>query len=128
MKERLEFSKRLIAAIEQAGYEPRASVVERNFNLRYWGTSVSYQGVRRWLKGDSIPEQDKLTVLAQWLGVEPYELRYGLPVTERKEPDKPWYVGLTMDDYEVITTFLKLSSENKKIIKDVTLALDKTKD
>lgn len=126
MKERLEFSKRLIEAIKKAGYEPRASVVERNFNLRYWGTSVSYQGVRRWLKGDSIPEQDKLTVLAQWLGVEPYELRYGLPVAERKEPDKPWYVGLSMDDYEVITTFLKLSSENKKIVKDVTLALGKT--
>lgn len=126
MKERLEFSKRLIEAIKKAGYEPRASVVERNFNLRYWGTSVSYQGVRRWLKGDSIPEQDKLTVLAQWLGVEPYELRYGQPVAERKEPDKPWYVGLSMDDYEVITTFLKLSSENKKIVKDVTLALGKT--
>lgn len=127
MKERLEFSKRLIEAIKKAGYEPRASVVEKNFNLRYWGTSVSYQGVRRWLRGDSIPEQDKLTVLAQWLGVEPYELRYGLPVAERKEPDKPWYVGLSMDDYEVITTFLKLSSEHKKIVKDVTLALHKIK-
>nr|WP_202922392.1 hypothetical protein [Sinimarinibacterium sp. NLF-5-8] len=33
----------------------------------------------RWLKGRSIPEQDKLQVLAQWLSVDPQTLRFGTP-------------------------------------------------
>lgn len=123
MNERSEFAQRLIEAVKKAGYEPRVSVIEKNFNLRYWGNPVSYQGIRRWLKGESVPEQDKLVVLAEWLGVEPYELRYGVSVVEKTDADKPWYVGLSLDDYDVIVTFLKLSGPNKKVVRDVVLAL-----
>lgn len=123
MNEKSEFAQRLIEAVKQAGYEPRVSVIEKNFNLRYWGNPVSYQGIRRWLKGESVPEQDKLAVLAEWLGVEPYELRYGVSVVEKTDADKPWYVGLSLDDYDVIVTFLKLSGQSKKVVRDVVLAL-----
>ena len=97
MDEKQAFAKRFIEAIEIAGYEPRPSVVEQHFNQRYWGSSVTFQGVRRWLRGESIPEQDKLVVLAEWLGVEPHELRYGVPAAKGTGQDKPWYVGLSVE-------------------------------
>ena len=77
MNEKQQFAGRLRAAMVAAGYEPRPSVLEAHFNSRYWGRSVTYQAVRRWLIGLSIPEQEKLQVLADWLGVEPHVLRFG---------------------------------------------------
>jgi len=33
-----KFAKRLRAAMEKAGYEPKPAVLEREFNLRYWAS------------------------------------------------------------------------------------------
>lgn len=35
-----------------AGYDARPIILEREFTLRYWGRSVSFQAVRRWLRGE----------------------------------------------------------------------------
>ena len=71
MDEKTEFSQRLRKAIEDAGYPVRPTVLEREFNTRYWGRSVTVQAVRRWLCGEAIPSQEKLQVLAEWLKIEP---------------------------------------------------------
>lgn len=76
MNEKTEFSKRLSDAMTQAGYALRPVVLEREFNTRYWGRSVTLQAVRRWLRGEAIPSQEKLQVLAEWLKVEPQVLRF----------------------------------------------------
>ena len=65
----LEFSARLKTALKEAGVRITASHVASEFNLRYWGQSVSNHAVRNWLIGVSIPKQDKLVVLANWLRV-----------------------------------------------------------
>jgi transcriptional regulator with XRE-family HTH domain len=77
MDEKAEFSARLKRAMTDAGYPVRPIVLEREFNLRYWGRPISVQAVCRWLKGEAIPSQDKLQVLADWLKVEPHVLRFG---------------------------------------------------
>ncbi len=77
MDEKAEFSQRLRKAIESAGYPVRPVVLEREFNTRYWGRPVTVQAVRRWLRGEAIPSQEKLQVLADWLKVEPHVLRFG---------------------------------------------------
>lgn len=59
-----------------AGYPDRPAVLEREFNSRYWGRSVTFQAVPRWLRGEAIPSQDKLQVLAEWLRIEPQVLRF----------------------------------------------------
>jgi transcriptional regulator with XRE-family HTH domain len=64
MNEKAAFAERLTAAMKRAGLEPRPSVLEKEFNTRYWGRAVTYQAVSRWLKGEAIPSQDKLEVLA----------------------------------------------------------------
>ena len=123
--EKIEFGKRLVAAVEAAGYEARSSVVEKHFNSRYWGTTVSYQGVRRWLRGESIPEQDKLVVLAEWLDQEPHELRYGVPADKQAKGDKPWYIGLSVDEHELIQALLALPADKKKTVREVILSFAK---
>ena len=51
MNDKAAFAERLAAAMRRAGLEPRASVLEKEFNTRYWGRAVTYQAVARWLKG-----------------------------------------------------------------------------
>lgn len=74
--------------MERMGHEPRASVLERQFNLRYQGEPVTYHGVRRWLQGETLPTVDKLQVLAGWLGlsVDPFmaALQGGTEETESR--------------------------------------------
>ncbi|EKF76047.1 hypothetical protein A11A3_01095 [Alcanivorax hongdengensis A-11-3] len=124
MSEKAEFAERLKAALIAEGYEPRPSVVEQNFNLRYWGHPVTFQAVRRWLRGESIPEQDKLMVLAEWLGVEPSTLRYGAPATGREISPKYGYESeeISADDRFLIKALLSLSPSRKKTVKDVIQA------
>jgi hypothetical protein len=78
-----KFAKRLRAAMEKAGYEPKPAVLEREFNLRYWGKPMTLHGVRRWLLGESMPKQDKLETLAEWLIVTPQHLRFGEEIGKR---------------------------------------------
>jgi len=64
MNDKLEFAQRLRDAMVAVGLEPRPGVLLNHFNAHYWGRSVSFQAVSRWLRGEAIPEQDKLVTLA----------------------------------------------------------------
>ena len=123
MDEKQEFAARLAAAMREAGYEPRVAVLEKQFNTRYMGRSVTYQGVARWLKGEAIPAQDKLQVLADWLGVEPHALRFGgQPARAIQERKKRWEHALSGPEREVLEAFINLPAEQKKIVREVIMA------
>ena len=49
MDNKLEFARRLRDAMEAAGLEPRPGVLLTLFNTHYWGRSVTFQAVSRWL-------------------------------------------------------------------------------
>lgn len=123
MDEKKQFAERLQAAMRAAGYEPRPSVLEQHFNSLYWGRSVTYQGARRWLVGLSIPEQDKLQVLAQWLGVEPQALRYGTPATQVVDAAPSWPVIADPADRVAIAAFLALPPERRKPLRELIAQL-----
>jgi hypothetical protein len=124
MNEKLEFSERLKNAMREAGYEPRPGILEKEFNTRYWGRSVTFQAVSRWLKGLSIPEQDKLQVLAEWLQIEPQILRFGGEATiSVQEKKKRWDTAITGPEREVLEAFINLPAEKKKVAREVILAL-----
>src|SRR5659263_396679 len=72
-----QFAERLRLALKGVGIRPSATVLANEFNLRYWGESVTINTARNWLLGKSIPMQDKLRVLADWLHVSADELRFG---------------------------------------------------
>jgi transcriptional regulator with XRE-family HTH domain len=71
------FSERLRLALQGVGVRPSPTLVANEFNLRYWGESITINTARNWLLGKSIPTQDKLRVLADWLRVSLDELSYG---------------------------------------------------
>ncbi|MCL2345020.1 MAG: hypothetical protein FWC58_04105 [Desulfobulbus sp.] len=123
MNEKAEFAARLKQALVDAGYEPRPSVLEKGFNSRYWGRSVSLQAVSQWLNGQAIPAQDKLQTLAEWLNVEPHVLRFGSLVNKKVQARRQrWDEGIGHQEREVFEDFLKLSAPERKIVREVILA------
>ena len=126
MNEKAEFAKRLTDAMTQAGYPLRPVVLEREFNTRYWGRSVTMQAVRRWLRGEAIPSQEKLQVLADWLKVEPQVLRFGEAVRNSVQQQKQrWDEGIGYLERETFDTFLKLPALHRKLARDVIMNLAK---
>lgn len=124
--EKAEFSQRLRKAIEQAGHSIRPVAVEREFNTRYFGRSVTMQAVRRWLRGEAIPSQEKLQVLADWLKIEPHVLRYGAPaINAIKSKQKQWEVAINYEEREAFEAFLNLPAPQKKVVREVILAFAK---
>jgi len=109
--------------MRDAGVEPRPSVLFKMFNLKYRGVSVSFQTVSRWLNARSIPEQDKLQVLAKLVGLEPHALRYGIPSSRVAEPRAAWQANLKALDRESIEAYLTLSASNRKLVRDLIAAL-----
>ena len=124
MDEKAEFAARLKQAMLDAGYEPRPSVIEREFNQRYWGRSISFQAARQWLLGNAVPQQDKLQILAEWLKIEPQALRFGeVSVQSVREKKKRWEDALAGPEREVMEAFLSLPATQKKVAREVILAL-----
>lgn len=73
--------------------------------------------MRRWLRGESLPEQDKLQVLAEWLQVEPHELRFGAEAAQRVQTSRNrWETALAGEEREVLQAYLELPIEQRKII------------
>lgn len=76
--EREDFSRRLKEALARVGDDGSSPTrLAREFNRRYPGTPVTLHASRKWLNGEALPAQDKLRVLAEWLGVTPEWLRFG---------------------------------------------------
>lgn len=77
VKESESFSQRLQLALRNAGVPPSPSRVAYVFNRFSKKWSVTPHAARKWIKGQAIPSQDRLCVLADMLGVAPDWLRFG---------------------------------------------------
>lgn len=107
-----------------AGYLPRPAVLEREFNLRWHGKPMTLHGVRRWLLGETIPGQDKILVLAEWLGISPQLLRYGAEVEQRIEDRQTQLEqALRSQERDVIAAYLNLPQIQRKAIREIIMAL-----
>jgi transcriptional regulator with XRE-family HTH domain len=126
MDNKLEFAQRLRDAMVASGLEPRPGVLLTLFNTRYWGRSVSFQAVSRWLKGEAIPEQDKLLVLAEALNIEPEILRFGESIRKTLQARKQrWDDGVSYLERETFDAFLKLPAPQRKVVREVIQAFAK---
>ena len=116
------FANRLRDAMTAAGYEPRPAVLEREFNTRYWGKTMTLHGVRRWLRGETLPTHEKLLVLAEWLGVPPQQLNFGDEIQRKVEQRRArWDSGIGYQDRDIFEAFLKLPIPQRKLIREVIL-------
>jgi transcriptional regulator with XRE-family HTH domain len=124
--EKLEFAERLRNAMLANGYEARPTVLEKGFNTRYWGRSVTVQAVTRWLRGEAIPSQEKLQVLAEWLKIEPHALRFGEQAAESiRAKRQQWDEALDYQERETIERYLNLPVAQRKVVREVIEAFAK---
>jgi hypothetical protein len=121
--ERQAFSHRLGEAMRKAGYEPRPNVLMKAFNLRYAGTSVSEMSASRWLNGGAIPNQDKIQVLAELLGVEPHELRFGRTKPKVGDARARWPEQMGAQERAMVDAFLSLPVAQRRLVRELVLAL-----
>lgn len=126
MDQKLEFAERLQAAMRAAGLEPRPAVLLNLFNSHYWGRSVTFQAVSRWLRGEAIPGQDKLITLAEALKIEPEVLRFGEAVRDSVRVHRQrWEEGVGYLERETFDAFLQLPAPQRKLIREVILTFAK---
>lgn len=119
-----EFAERLRRLMGAEGYEARPAVLEREFNERFWGRSISFQTASAWLRGMAIPTQDKLEVLADWLKEEPQVLRYGDKAAKGiREAHTAWPGGLPAPDRAAIEAYLALPRPQRKLVRELVQAL-----
>jgi transcriptional regulator with XRE-family HTH domain len=126
MDQKLEFAQRLRAAMLAAGLEARPGVLLNLFNTHYWGRSVTFQAVSRWLRGEAIPEHDKLITLAEVLKIEPEVLRFGDGVRQAvQQHRKRWDEGVGYLERETFDAFLQLPAPQRKVIREIILTFAK---
>ena len=120
------FAQRLREAMVAAGYEAKPAVLEREFNTRYWGKPMTLHGVRRWLRGETLPTHEKLLVLAEWLAIAPQQLNYGDEIQRKLEQRRArWDSGIGYQDRDIFEAFLKLPVPQRKLIREVILTFSK---
>ena len=110
--------------MERCGYPPRPSVLEREFNTRYWGKPMTLHGVRRWLKGETMPSNDKIKVLAEWLGEAPQDLGFGEGSSMKNVAEKPqaiWSASYGYQDRELMEAFQSLPVAQRRLVREVIL-------
>lgn len=124
VKEAQAFSERLRKALARAGVRPSPTGVAHEFNLRYYGPAITPHAARNWLVGVSIPQQDKLRALADWLEVEPDELRFGRGSQARTAREAgPLESRLRHVDREMVERYLALPADVQKTVREVVLGL-----
>jgi hypothetical protein len=97
-------------------------VLEREFNLRYWGKPMTLHGVRRWLRGETMPSNDKIKVLAEWLGEAPQDLGFGGEgMKDAQERQNRWGSSYGYQERELVDAFLSLPVAQRRLVREVIL-------
>ncbi len=124
ISEREAFSQRLTTALKDAKVDVSSPTgFAREFNRRYAGKAVSIHAVRKWLMGESIPMQDKLRLLAAWLGVSAEWLRFGDAASSAKHLAQSERALYNSPDIELLSNINLLTTEHKQVVREVVLTL-----
>lgn len=106
MKKTSTTAERLATLMRQRGIK-QAEILDlcKPFCDKY-GVTLNSSGLSQYVTGKNIPRQDKLTVLAQALGVdEAWLMGY--------DDDEPVFAALNEDETELVETFRNLSRKDK---------------
>ena len=123
--EREKFSARLQQALKDAHYSPDSPTrLAREFNMRFDGRPITVHAARKWLVGEAIPTQEKLRMIAQWLGVPADWLRFG---NDAARPDVAIVAGSPCPvDLKLIADMKLLDEAHRQIVREVVRILVRT--
>jgi hypothetical protein len=117
------FAQRLREAMLNAGLKASPTVLAHEFNLCYWGQGISVHAARNWLLGKSLPMQDKLVVLADFLKVDASELRFGVGERMKASRRDVGIQSMGMHDRAMLCAYAKLPDDKQRLVRQLIHAL-----
>jgi transcriptional regulator with XRE-family HTH domain len=120
--EQESFSLRLKAALRDAHYPHCAESptrLAREFNARFSGHAISPHAVRKWLRGEAIPTQEKLRIVARWLGVTAEWLRFDSTDPKADVDHTDLSAQCTPSDLQLIEELQQLDEESRLIAREL---------
>lgn len=124
-KERAEFSARLADALAEANISLTITHMVAEYNLRAGNETVTVHAARKWLRGEAIPKQDKIHILANWLGVTTSWLRFGLDKRMRVQRNGRDIAPTSSEDLSLLRDFNRLSENERGIVFELIDALNR---
>lgn len=118
-KERISFADRLRSALETANQPTSPTAFALAYNLRADGAKVSVHGARKWIRGEAVPTQEKILVLARWLNVHAAWLRFGEAENAAYSLAPLAESGLTNAQLALINDVISLSPPVQIVIRDM---------
>ena len=116
--ERESFSERLQQALKNAHYSPDSPTrLAREFNIRFEGRPITVHAARKWLVGEAIPTQEKLRMIAQWLGVPADWLRFGGPETPGEQGENG-SARFESADVKLIADLQRLDEHHRQLARE----------
>jgi len=120
-EEKEQFSARLQRALLSAQCPNTPNDFVKEFNLRANGACVTVYAARKWLSGTAIPTQEKVQILAGWLGVSSSWLRFG---TDHDGPPANGSArGLTRPDRVLLDAVHRLSARDRTVVYEMVKSL-----
>ena len=117
--ERESFSERLQQALKNAHYSPDSPTrLAREFNIRFEGRPITVHAARKWLVGEAIPTQEKLRMIAQWLGVPADWLRFGGPETPGEQGEHAAAARFESADVKLIADLQRLDEHHRQLARE----------
>lgn len=135
--ERKEFAERLQSALRQARQVADSpTALAREFNSRYPGQAITVHAARKWLMAESIPTQDKLRTLAQWLQVPAEWLRFGGQCSTDRDGRQPpidsalgaMLATMSREDLKLIEALHALEAEERRLVRELVQLFFKTQE
>lgn len=126
--ERQEFADRLKSALRQARQlADSPTALARGFNSRFPGQEITVHAARKWLMAESIPTQDKLRTLAQWLQVPADWLRFGGQVSIAGEEGvapidgsmEAILAAMSREDLKLLEALHALEADERHLVRDL---------
>ena len=117
--ERENFSERLQTALKNAHYSPDSPTrLAREFNVRFEGRPITVHAARKWLVGEAIPTQEKLRMIAQWLGVPADWLRFGGDNDAAANGDGAGVPRFESADVKLISDLQRLDEHHRQLARE----------
>jgi transcriptional regulator with XRE-family HTH domain len=117
--ERESFSERLQQALKNAHYSPDSPTrLAREFNIRFEGRPITVHAARKWLVGEAIPTQEKLRMIAQWLGVPADWLRFGGPESPDAQNEAGGGARFESADVKLIADLQRLDEHHRQLARE----------
>jgi hypothetical protein len=120
-EEKEQFSARLQRALASAQCPNTPNDFVKEFNLRANGASVTVYAARKWLTGTAIPTQEKVQILAGWLGVSSAWLRFG--TDHDGPPANGGARGLSRPDRVLLDAIHRLNARDRTVVYDMVKSL-----